>query len=106
MYPSLVDWEGLQWAKLFGLYNLFIKIDFEKACNWVERPFILAKLQTLRFGPTFIHNIETIFVDASICLDINKCSSKEIRIFKSISQGWPLASTLYVSLARALGYLL
>jgi hypothetical protein len=54
-------WEGMEWARAFGLDALFIKIDFEKEYDLVEWSFILAMLKALSFGPSFLCAIEMLF---------------------------------------------
>nr|KUM50953.1 hypothetical protein ABT39_MTgene799 [Picea glauca]QHR90568.1 hypothetical protein Q903MT_gene4593 [Picea sitchensis] len=81
----------MEWARSTSLEALFIKIDFEKAYDRVEWPFILAMLKALGFGLAFINSVETLFASASTYLSINRCKSEEIGLFRSIRQGCLLA---------------
>ena len=47
-------WEGMEWARHSKQHAIFLKIDFEKAYDWIEWPFILTMLYALWFGPTFL----------------------------------------------------
>ena len=53
-------WEGMEWACKSKQLSIFLKIDFSKAYDHIEWPFILAMLQALGFG----HNFFTVCGDA------------------------------------------
>jgi hypothetical protein len=99
-------WEGMEWARQSKQAALFLKIDFAKAYDRIEWPFILAMLQALGFGPQFLHSVEMLFGDASACITINGAQSDTFGLFRSIRQGCPLAPALYVLAAEGFGYLL
>lgn len=64
-------WEGMEWARRSNQKAVFIKIDFAKAYDRIEWPFILAMLQDLGFGPNFIQSVRILFADASAFITIN-----------------------------------
>ena len=47
-------WEGMEWAHNSKQPTIFLKIDFSKAYDCIEWPFILVMLQALGFGPNFL----------------------------------------------------
>ena len=47
-------WEGMGWAHKSKQPAIFLKIDFAKAYDHIEWPFILAILQPLGFGLNFL----------------------------------------------------
>lgn len=47
----IVVWEGMEWACRSHQKAMFSKIDFTKANDCIEWPFILAMLFALGFGP-------------------------------------------------------
>ena len=61
----------MEWARKSKQKAIFLKIDFAKAYDRIEWPFILAMLQALGFGPNFIQSVEMLFGDANACITIN-----------------------------------
>ena len=52
---NIIDvWEGMEWARHSKQQAIFLKIDFAKAYDRIEWPFILTMLEALGFGPTFL----------------------------------------------------
>lgn len=47
----------MEWARISDQDALFIKIDFEKACDRIEWYFITSMLQALGFGFYFVNII-------------------------------------------------
>jgi hypothetical protein len=58
---ELAIWEGMEWARCLRLQALFINLDFEKAYNQAEWPFIMDMLRGLYFGQLFMQCVETLF---------------------------------------------
>ena len=102
----IVVWEGMEWARKSKQKAIFLKIDFSKAYDRIEWPFILAMLQALGFGPNFIQSMEMLFGDVNACITINNLQSEAFGLFRSIRKGCPLAPALYVLAAEGFGYLL
>lgn len=96
----------MEWAHKSKQHAIFLKIDFAKAYDRIEWPFILAMLKALGFGPNFIQSIDMLFGDANACITIKKLQSKAFGLFRSIRQECPLAPALYVLAAKGFGYLL
>ena len=96
----------MEWARKSKQKAIFLKIDFSKAYDLIECPFILAMLQALGFGPNFIQSVEMLFGDATSCITINNSQSEAFGLFRSIRQGFLLAPVLYVLAAEGFGYLL
>lgn len=95
----------MEWARRSNQKVVFIKIDFAKAYDRIEWPFILAMLQALGFGLNFIESIHMLFADASSYITINGRQSSAFGLFFSIRQGYPLARSLYLLAAKGFGYL-
>ena len=61
----------MEWASESKQSAIFLKIDFAKAYDRIEWPFILAMLCALGFGPNFLQSVEILFGDANACITIN-----------------------------------
>lgn len=83
---------------------MFLKIDFAKAYDCIEWPFILAMLQALGFSPIFLQSVQMLFGDASTCITINGWQSQAFGNFHSIQQGCPSVPSLYVLVVDGFGY--
>ena len=96
----------MEWARKSKQSLVFLKIDFAKAYDPIEWPFILAMLLALGFGPNFLQSVEMLFGDANVCITINNSSSEAFDLFCSIRQCCPLVPALYVLATKGFGYLL
>lgn len=61
----------MEWVRRLDHKYYFFKMDFAKAYDRIEWPFILAMLKSLGFGPNFIQVVQMLFLDASTCIYIN-----------------------------------
>lgn len=102
----IVVWEGMEWAKHSNQKAISLKIDFAKAYDHIEWPFILAMLKFLGIGPNFIQAVQMLFLDTSACITINCCRYFSFGLFRSIWKGCLLAPSLYVLVVEGFGYLL
>ena len=80
----IVVWEGMEWASKSKQSAIFLKIDFAKAYDRIEQPFILAILQALGFGPNFLQSMEMLFGDTNACITINNSQFEAFGLFRSI----------------------
>lgn len=74
----------MEWDHKFNQSSVFLKIDFAKAYDQIECPFILAMLQALGFGPNFLQSMVILFGDANTCITINIFQSEAFGLFRSI----------------------
>jgi len=96
----------MEWAKEFGQWALFLKIDFDKAYDHIDWTFITNMLTFLGFGQCCVGMINTRFTCAYAFVSVNNVLSTRIHLDRSIRKGCPLAPYLYVLMDDALGYLL
>ena len=61
----------MEWARKSNQKDIFLNIDFAKAYDRIEWPFILAMLKALGFGPNFLQSMEMLFGDANTLITIN-----------------------------------
>ena len=52
----------MEWARKSKKPVVFLKIDFAKAYDWIEWPFILAMLQAIGFGTNFLQSMEMVML--------------------------------------------
>ena len=83
-----------------------LKIDFKKACDWVDWSFISEMMTCLSFGSYCVRMVSTLFSNVETFVSTNKSFPPCISLNRSIRQGFPLAPYLYVLTVDALGYFL
>jgi hypothetical protein len=60
-------WEAMEWAKETSQQALFLKIDFDKAYDWIDWTFITDMLTCLGFGSQCVGMVSTFFLCLYIC---------------------------------------
>ena len=83
-----------------------ILLDFEKAYDRVEWPFVIGILTAFGFPYYFCKWIEIMFKDSSTVIEINGEFSKPIILQRSIRHGFPIAPSLIVIVVDTLFYIL
>ena len=76
------------------------QIDFEKAFDSIEWPFLYKCLKTFNFGDNFIHWIKILYNDISSCVGNNGYYSKRFKLSRSIRQGCPISALLFLLVAE------
>ena len=82
------------------------QIDFEKAFDLIEWPFLLKTLKEFNFGETFIKWIKILYTDIHSCVDNNGYYSTYFRLTRSIRQGCPISALLFLLVAEMIGKLM
>ena len=75
-------------------------IDFEKAFDSVEWPFLFSTLEAFNFGPNFISWIKTLYTDIYACVGNNGYYSNYFKLTRSIRQGCPISALLFLLVAE------
>ena len=83
-----------------------VLLYFEKAHDQTEWLFVLDMLQAFGFPSYFCKQINILLKDSSTVIDINGDLSNNIKLQRSIRQGFPLSHFLYVLVENTLGYVL
>ena len=78
------------------------QIDFEKAFDSVEWPFLFDTLKSYNFGDHFISWIKTIYTDITACAGNNGNYSKYFKLSRSIRQGCPISALLFLLVVEKL----
>ena len=71
----------LQYADIEQMEAYITHIDFEKAFDSVEWPFLFDTLKTLNFGENFISWIKNIYTDITACAVNNGNYSKYFMLY-------------------------
>ena len=77
-------------------------IDFEKAFDSIEWPFLFKCLEKFNFGPVFTSWIRILYTNIKSCVGNNGYYSEMFEISRSIRQGCPLSALLFILVAEIL----
>jgi len=78
-------------------HNSFLSfIDFEKAFDSIEIPFIIRSLEFLKFNNQFIRWIQTIYSEPRIMIKNNGWLSSSFVMKRGVRQGCPISSLLFI----------
>ena len=77
-------------------------IDFEKAFDSVEWPFLLKTLKAFNFGNNFIHWITILYTKIQSCISNNGYFSEYFELGRGIKQGCPISALLFILVAEVL----
>ena len=76
------------------------QIDFEKAFDSIEWPFLLKTLKEFNFGENFIKWIKILYTDIQSCVGNNGYYSTYFKLTRSIRQGCPISALLFLLVAE------
>lgn len=85
-----------------GRPGVAVFLDFYKAYDTVDRPFLLACLETLGVGPGFLRWAQRLHSDTGATALVNGSRSERVPISAGVRQGCPLAPLLYLAVGQAL----
>ena len=77
-----------------------VLIDFRKAFDTIELPFLFKSLKKFNFGPGFINWIETLYSNISSCVGNNGYYSDYFKLSRGIRQGCPISALLFIIVAE------
>lgn len=92
----------LEFSDQNNLEGILFAIDFEKAFDSVEHPFIFATLKKFGFGPDFIRWVSTLFYDAQSCVMNNGYTTGYFPLKRGTRQGDPLSAYLFIIVLEVL----
>ena len=78
------------------------QIDFEKAFDSIEWPFLFKTLEKFNFGDIFIQWIKILYNDIYTCVGNNGYYSNYFKLTRSIRQGCPISALLFILVAEIL----
>ena len=79
---------------------ILAQIDFEKAFDSIEWPLLIEALKKYNFGEEFISWILLLYTDIKSCVGNNGYYSKFFKLSRSIRQGCPISSLLFILVAE------
>ena len=87
-------------ADLEQLDAYITQIDFEKAFDSIEWPFLLKTLKDFNFGENFTKWIKILYTDIQSCVGNNGYYSTYFKLTRSIRQGCPISALLFLLVAE------
>ncbi|CAI5457481.1 unnamed protein product [Closterium sp. Yama58-4] len=88
---DIMDWAAFSSAPLLAL-----TVDFRKAYDLVDRPFLLQALAVLGLPASFIHWVRLMHSDTSPRISVNNMLGPTFPVRTGVRQGCPLAPLLFV----------
>ena len=79
-----------------NITGLLLFLDFEKAFDTIEWPFVLRTLEFFGFGKKFVSWIKCFYSDIESCVINNGWGSNFFKIKRGVRQGCPLSPYLFV----------
>lgn len=76
--------------------SLVLFIDFFKAFDTVEHPFLLKTLHFLGFGANFCNIVEMLYTDISSSVSLNPGVTPRFKVLRGIRQGCPISPKLFI----------
>ena len=92
----------MNYTDLERLPGFIILVDFEKAFDSVEWPFLFRTLKSFNFGPSFFKWIEILYNKIESCVSNNGYFSKYFELSRGIRQGCPISSLLFILVAEVM----
>lgn len=93
----------IDYCKRYKLGGAILFLDFHKAFDSIEIPFLLKTLERFNFGHVFIQWIKTLYNKPQVLVKNNGWLSKNFTITRGIRQGCPLSALLFIIAVEILG---
>ena len=92
----------MTYANKKNLSGYLLLVDFEKAFDSLEWPFMLKCLEWYNFGNNFRKWIEILYTDIQSCVSNNGYFSQYFNLSRGIRQGCPISALLFILVAEIL----
>ena len=90
----------MKYAEEEDIEAYLAQIDFEKAFDSIEWPFLLKVLEHYNFGENFRRWIKILYTDIQSCVGNNGHYSEFFNLSRSIRQGCPISALLFLLVAE------
>lgn len=98
--------EIMEYAKKEQLPCVLASVDYEKCFYRIEHCAIWGALEQYNFGYKFFSMVRTLFTSLESCITSNGYTSRIFPITRSIQQGSPISSFLFLITGQLLNYML
>ncbi len=86
----------IEYTEKFNLDGVILFLDYEKAFDSLEWPFMIKCLQHFNFGPDFIRWIEILYAAPEAMVKNNGWISESFKLSRGIRQGCPVSALLFI----------
>ena len=86
----------IEHTNLTGKKGIAIFLDFKKAFDMIEWPYLKAAINVFNFGPDILNWINMFYNDVSSCVLNNGNASTFFPLQRGVRQGCPLSGVLFV----------
>lgn len=100
---DLLDYSDSEYIKT-NSYVLFL--DFFKAFDTVEHPFLLRTLHLVGFVVNFCNIVEMLYTDISSSVSLNPGITPRFTVLRGIRQGCPISPKLFIMATQLLTLLI
>ena len=76
--------------------GLLLFLDFEKAFDTLEWPFICKTVQYFGFGPSLLNWLKVFYCNSQSCILNNEWASNFFELNRGVRQGCPLSPYLFI----------
>lgn len=94
--------DAIAYANEHNVPLAVLSLDQEKAFDRVEWPFLLATLEKMGFGPSFIQWVKTFYTGTQSAIQVNGYLADFFSLSRGVRQGCPLSPLLYVLVVEVL----
>lgn len=98
--------EMLEFTDVMQIPSVLMSIDYEKCFDRIHHNSIWAAMEQLGFGTKFIGMVKTLFTEFESCIVSNGHISEFFPITRSVHQGSPISSFLFLICAQLLTYMI
>ena len=92
----------LKYSDLNDIEAFLVQVDFEKAFDSIEWPFLFKCLESFNFGENFNQWVKIFYNNISSCVGNNGHYSNYFKLSRSIRQGCPISALLFILVAEML----
>ena len=90
----------ISFSSLNKLPGVLMLVDFEKAFDTIEWPFLIETLKAFNFGEKFINWINLLYTNIFSCVSNNGFQSEYFSLSRGIRQGCPISALLFILVAE------